>query len=271
MPSRKAPLPLYYQIELNLRQAIETGRYRPGERLPTEGELQRLYGVSRITIRTAIQRLAEDGLVSTQRGRGTYVTAQASQGSQIERNPGHLLAFEEELQRQGAPPEVEVLAIERVGAPNRIANQLEIAEGEEVIRVRRRGLVGGIPLWLEARYLPPTVGADLAEAELGSASVTAHLQTIVGLPVTSSRLRISAAAATTNQAQLLQIQPGEPVLINEFAVYAEGRAIEAARAIFRADRYAFAVEVFTAKESVDFALSRAAGGALSVFRQEVSG
>ncbi|MGH2531649.1 MAG: GntR family transcriptional regulator [Thermomicrobiales bacterium] len=272
MISRETPLPLYYQIELRLREAIEQGRYRLGDRLPTEGELQQAYGVSRVTVRTALRRLEEDGLISTQRGRGTYVTTQAHPEDQIERNPSRLLSFEEDVQRQAGPPRVEVLAVEHGPAPQRMAAVLELGPGEEVTRVRRLGWVGDAPLWLESRYFHPSVGEALAERDLESASVTALLETVAGRHVTSSRLRISAAAATSDQAKLLGLHAGDPVLINEFAVYAEGRAVEAARAIFRADRYAFTVEVLSTEASVDLAL-RASGegtGALSLIRQEVS-
>jgi GntR family transcriptional regulator len=270
--SREAPLPLYYQIELKLREEIDAGRYRPGDRLPTEGELQRAYGVSRVTVRTALHRLEEDGLVSTQRGKGTFVTTQANADRQIERNPSRLLAFEEDLLKRGSHPRADVLAIEHVPAPQRMAALLSIEGGEEVTRVRRLGFVDDLPLWLESRYFHPTVSQALQQQDLESASVTALLQTVVGHPVTSSRLRISAGAATSEQARHLGLKGGDPVLINEFVVSADGQAVEAARAVFRADRYAFTVEVFSSQTSVNQVLrsSDGAAGALSLIRQEVS-
>jgi GntR family transcriptional regulator len=270
--SREAPLPLYYQIELKLREEIDAGRYRPGDRLPTEGELQRAYGVSRVTVRTALHRLEEDGLVSTQRGKGTFVTTQANAASQIERNPSRLLAFEEDLLTRGGHPRADVLAVERVPAPHRMAALLGIEAGAEVTRVRRLGLVDDQPLWLEMRYFHPIVNQRLKPEDLESASVTALLQTVVGHPVTSSRLRISAGAATPEQARHLGLKGGDPVLINEFVVSAEDRPVEAARAIFRADRYAFTVEVFSSPASVNQVLRSSDGvaGALSLIRQEVS-
>jgi GntR family transcriptional regulator len=271
MLEREAPVPLYHQLELQLRAAIEAGRYRSGERLPTEGELQRAYGVSRVTVRTALRRLEEDGLISTQRGRGTFVTSQADEGHRIERNPARLFAFEEDLLRQAGPPRVEVLAVEPYPAPQRIAALLAVEEGTEVLRVRRVGSVGDAPLWVESRYFHPTIAAALSEADLRSASVTALLETMTGLHVSSSRLRITAGAATGEQARHLGLEAGDPVLINEFAVYAAGRPIEAARAVFRADRYAFTVEVLAPQPSTEQALraSLGAGGSFSLIRQEV--
>ena len=271
MLEREAPVPLYHQLELQLRDAIEAGRYRPGERLPTEGELQRAYNVSRVTVRTALRRLEEDGLISTQRGRGTFVTSQADERHKIERNPARLLAFEEDVLRQAGPLRVEVLAIEQYPAPQRVAALLAVAEGTEITRVRRLGSVGEMPLWVESRYFQPAIATMLTEADLTSASVTALLETMTGRHVASSRLRITAGAATGEQARHLDVQPGAPVLINEFAVYADERPIEAARAVFRADRYAFTVEVFAPEQSTDRALraTLGSGGSFSLIRQEV--
>jgi GntR family transcriptional regulator len=272
MLRREAPLPLYYQIELQLRRAIESGQYRPGDRLPTESALQRSYDVSRVTIRTALRRLEEEGLISTRRGRGTFVTAQGDEAHKIERNPARLRAFEEDLLRQGGPPRIEVLAVEHGPAPQRIGAMLELDDGTEVTRVRRVGWVGEAPLWLESRYLHPSIADAVTEPDLGSASMTALLEAVTGLRVESSRLRITAAAATADQARHLHLELGDPVLINEFVVLAEGRAVEAARAVFRGDRYAFAVEVFATDAPPDQLLRSSLGaeGSLSVFRQEVS-
>jgi DNA-binding GntR family transcriptional regulator len=268
----ETPVPLYYQLELQLRDAIESGRYRPGDRLPTESELQRTYGVSRVTVRTALHRLEEDGLISTQRGRGTFVTSQAD-ATKIERNPARLLAFAEDLARQGGPPRVEVLAVERCPAPQRMAALLDVAEGTEVTRVRRVGSVGDAPLWVESRYFHPAVADALTESDLGSASVTALLEAVTGRHVGRSRLRITAGAATRDQAKHLALEPGEPVLINEFTVEADGHPIEAARAVFRADRYAFLVEVLDQQPAPEQALGSFLGamGSISRIRQEVSG
>lgn len=272
MLRREAPVPLYHQLELQLREALESGRYRSGDRLPTESELQRTYDVSRVTVRTALRRLEEDGLIFTQRGRGTFVTSQALEEHKIERHATQLLAFEEDLLRQAGPPSIAVLAIERSPTPHRIAILLNVEEGIEITRVRRVGSVGDGPLWIESRFFHPDVADALTEAELGSASVTAHLEAVTGQYIDRSQLRITAGAATPDQAKHLGVELGSPVLINEFAVYSDGRAIEAARAVFRADRYAFAVEILAPHQTGSNLLrsSLGAGGSLSLLREEVS-
>ncbi len=254
------PVPLYHQLELRLRQAIESGQFRPGERLPTEAELQRLYKVSRATVRAALRRLEEDGLVWSHRGRGTFVHPQAG-AARIERNPARLLEFEQDILRSGLRPRAEILAVERVPAPDRVAEMLGIEPGREVMRVRRLGWADGEPLWLESRYLHPEVGPLVSPQDFARASVTRWLQAVVGIPIAGTRLRVSAGAATPTQARHLKIKPGEPVLINEFVFYdVAGRAVEAARAVFRADRYAFVIEVLPAARTGTLAAGRTLTG-----------
>lgn len=244
----------------------------PGDQLPTESSLQQQYGVSRVTVRTALKRLEEDGLISTHQGRGAFVTSQSAAGAKIVRNPADLLSFEDDLIRQAGPPSIELLSVESYPATPALAEMLEVVEGRELVRIRRRGLVGGAPLWLEARHLHPDYETFVEEDYLRSPSVTALLGTLTGRRIESSRLRISAGAATTEQAKLLGLEAGDPVLINEFTVRADGRPVEAARAIFRGDRYAFAVEVFSsAMGTADSpGLGFPNGGLESRFRQEVT-
>lgn len=244
MLERRDPVPLYHQLERRLRERIEAGEYRPGDRLPTEDELRRAYGVSRVTVRTALARLAEDGLITTQRGRGTFVTDQAAEAQKIERHPHRLLAFEDDIRRHGLEVRADVLAVETWPAPVRIARLLGIDPGQEVVRMRRRGWAGDSPLWLESRYFHPRIAESVLAREWTGGSVTPVLQTILGVRIAGARVRISAAGATREQAKYLDIEPGVPVLINEFAFSdATGSAVEAARAVFRADRYAFSFDV----------------------------
>ena len=255
MLQRDRPVPLYYQLELHLRNAIESGRYPPGARIPTESELARSFGVSRITVREALRRLEEDGLLSRTRGRGSFVLPHAVEGRKIERNPARLLAFEQDILRHGWKPRVEVLAFERCPVPDRIAALLQLSPGEEVVRARRLGWAGEEPLWVESRYFHPRIAECVSQADLSRVSVTAFLHAVAGVHVANTRLRITAGAATANQAKYLNVKPGEPVLINEFAFYGtDGRPTEAARAAFRADRYAFIFEAAPSPGTSEIAL-----------------
>jgi GntR family transcriptional regulator len=241
MLRRNQPVPLYYQVEVAIRRAIEHGEF-PDGRLPPEGDLATRYQVSRMTLRAALGRLEEDGLIERHRARGTFVRQEAVR--KIVRHPNRLLGFEEDLRRQGAAPRVELLAVEQLEPPEGIARVLELGEGEQTYRVRRRGIVNQQPLWIEARYYPPDVGARMVTQDLQRASITARLEEVLGTRVTSGRVHVEAAIANSRQAQQLEVRSGHPLLVNQFAFFdSSGRALEVLRAVFRGDRYAFSFEL----------------------------
>lgn len=234
---RDQPVPLYYQIEVAIRRAIEQGQFGGG-RLPTEEELAERYGVSRMTVRAALRRLEEDGLIERHRARGTFVRPEAA--AKIVRHPNYLFGFEEDLRRQGAAPDVEVLASELIEPPTSVANSLGLAPGQHAHRLRRRGRVNGEPLWLESRYHPAELIALLPEHDLTSASITSLLGKTAGIRIGSVQLRVEAAAANPRQARYLGVRTGHPLLVSRYAYYAtDGRCVEVLHAAFRADRYCF--------------------------------
>ena len=240
---RDRPVPLYHQLELVLRQAIELRELGdPDGRLPTEEELAVQYGVSRLTVRTALGRLEADGYIVRQRGKGTFVHPDVAR--KIERNPHRLLGFVEDVRRRGGEPHIEVLADDVIEAPLPILEALRLAPGSRVRRVRRLGHVGGKPLWLERRYYPPHVAERLIAAKLVGPSITNLLEEALGVRIESAHLRVEATAADAEQARLLAVRLGDPLLLNQFVFFdAAGRAVEMVRALFRADRYAFTFDL----------------------------
>ncbi len=241
VPRRGQVLPLYYRIELTLRRAIENGEFEGG-RLPTEEALVERFGVSRMTVRAALQRLEEDGLIERHRSRGTFVREEAI--AKIERNPDRLLDFEGDLRRQGISPRIEVLSVTQEEPPRAVADMLGDASSGIVYRVRRLGRVGGDPLWLESHYYTLSVGAQMIRQDLTSAALTRMLEEALALRVREGRIRIEAVAANAGQARHLKIRAGRPLLVYQAVFYdTQQRALEVLRAAFRGDRYAVAVNL----------------------------
>ncbi len=238
---RDKPVPLYYQIEVALRRAIESGQLPEGK-LPTEEELVERYQVSRMTVRSALGRLEEDGLIERRRGRGTFVAPGAT--AKIERHPDRLLGFEEDLKRQGADPRVEVLTVEEIEPPLATARILGLGPGETTYRVRRLGRVNGEPFWLESRYYAPAAGAKMLERDLSGASLSRSLEDTLGVRVAAADLRIEATAANQQQARYLNVRRGHPLLVYQIAFNdTAGSALEVLRTAFPGDRYAISVHL----------------------------
>lgn len=241
--SRRSPVPLYYQLESVLRDELAAGHYPEGTPLPTEEALVRRFSVSRITVRRAMERLVQDGLIHRVPGRGTFVNAVPPREFRIERNPADLMGFEEDIRRLGFVPETRVLRREWLSPPADVAEALGIAPGTEVLRLYRRGTIGSRPLWIEDRYIVPAVASRLRPRDLTVPSLLTTLARVQGLNVDSARVRIAARGASREEARLLSLRPGAPVLVAEFAVQANGRPAQFVRARFRPDRYAFAFTI----------------------------
>lgn len=238
--ARASPTPLYYQLELTLRRQIESGILAPNERLPSELELARRFGVSRITVRRSLERLAAQGLVHRKSGRGTYVSPLPRVQVKVERNLVNLLGFEDDLRRSGAVPDVRVLRKEWVPAPEDVASRLEVPAGTQVFRLHRLGMVDGRPLWVEERYFSENVATGIQDYHMESPSIVALLAREYGKRITAAAIRIESVGAAEEVASLLQVRPGSPLLAVQFTTYVDDMPIDAMRAYFRGDRYAYA-------------------------------
>lgn len=229
------PIPLYYQLEIALRRSIEAGEF-PDGRLPTEAELVRHYHVSRLTVRSALRRLEEDGLIERHRARGTFVCREAL--DKVVRDHDRL-NFEEDLRHHGGELAIEVLPLEETEAPPFVTEGLQLLPHSRVVRVRRLGRINNEPLWLERRYYPLKLGRKLSKEILSGVSVNRLIQRALGVRVESAKIRVDASVATLDEARQLQVSKGHPLLVSQQVSYdANGRAFQLMRSAFRGDRYA---------------------------------
>ncbi|MDQ7839866.1 MAG: GntR family transcriptional regulator [bacterium] len=241
--SRRSPIPLYYQVESVLRDEVAAGRYAAGVRLPTEGDLVRRFDVSRITVRRAMERLVQEGLIYRVSGRGTFVNSLRSHEFRIERDPVDLMGFEDDIRRSGFVPEVRVLRHDWLKPPADVAEALCLPAGSDVLWLHRRGTASGRPLWIENRYILRSWASRLRPRDYVVPGILVRLAREQQLEVDRARVRIGARAAGREEARLLDLRPGAPLLVAEFAVQAGGQPAQFVRAWFRPDRYSFAFVV----------------------------
>jgi len=236
-------LPQYRQIELALRARLEA--MPPGERLPSDDELCREFGVSRMTARNAMQRLAEDGLVQRIPGRGTFSVAPPSH-----RHADRLMAFSHEMERLGRVASSRLLAREIRPSTEGEAAFLGLRPTEPVVVVRRLRLADGEPIALETAVLVRRTAGVVMAADLEGGSLHEALAT-AGLHLRRGNATITAEAATPDDVRLLGVARGAPLLV-ERRVIADvtGHAVEATESRYPGERYAldvrFEVEAGTA-------------------------
>ena len=212
--SAESPVPLYHQVESDLRRLIEAGTLPPGTTVPPETLLSETYDVSRHTVRKAMARLVDDDLIERRAGRGTFVAPQAEQARVLTAETGTI--------DETAP---EGLRSER-GAPCLRLSRVRRGDAE--------------PIGIQHSTIVTEACPDLARHDFSSASLYATLAHEYGLRVGEIEHTIGAAVADDRQAARLDIATGAPLLVVDTAAFlVSGPVIEHTTSYYRADRYAY--------------------------------
>jgi GntR family transcriptional regulator len=234
-----AGVPLYRQIQADLRERIASGRLAPGSRLETEQELMARYEVSRATVRQALAGLVNDGLVEIRRGLGTYVRRAA-----MEHRLGGFYSYSREIERHGMRPGTRVRSVRVEQAGQRVAAVLELDAGDPVVALSRVRLADDEAIVTETSYLPAERFGGLERLDFGRRSLYETLTTEFGVRPVRARETFEPVLMTRTEATELGGEPGSPALRVERTTYdAEGRVIEYCRSTLRADRYHYSVEL----------------------------
>ena len=222
--------PRYREIEAALRERI--ARLRPGQRLPSDADLCAEFGVSRMTARHAMSQLADEGLVRRDPGRGTFVAEPPTH-----RRANSLMTFSHEMRRQGRVPSSRIVE-RRVRPPtDRERADLRIEREASVVELRRVRLADHEPMAVETAVLTARCSEAVLAADLKTGSL--HEALIgEGIVPTRGSSTIGAEAAGSDDAVLLGIPAGTPMLVERRLIYDQrGRPIERTESRYAADRY----------------------------------
>ena len=236
---RGAPVPLYHQLKTAILREIEAGRWRPGERLPTEDALIARFHVSKITVRQALRDLAQMGYIRREQGRGTFV-----QGPPLEEGPRELRSFTGEMRGRGFLATSRVIEQGIVPAPADIAVSLETAAGAPVFRLRRLRLADGEPMGLQTAYIPMRLVPGIELLSFVDTSLYEVLASRYDLFPAAARETHQAVLAPEDAALLLRVPAGAPVLLAErLTSLTDGRPLEYVHSIMRGDRYKIVLDL----------------------------
>lgn len=223
-----SPLPLYHQLERALAERITAGVY--GDGLPGEMELVAEFGVSRGTVRQALDRLSRRGLIVRRRGRGSFVAP-----IPLEYPVGRFYHFAHEMSERGIAESSRVLARGVVRSPRRIARRLEIAPGTRCVRLVRLRLAGDRPLLLETSHIPEPLAPALLDSDLTHGSLYDLLEA-GGVRLNRVTEEVRSVTLTSAEAEPFELGAGTPALALERLAWAGGRAAEHRLVLAPSDR-----------------------------------
>jgi GntR family transcriptional regulator len=227
-PDRTGPTVLkHVQVREYVRNLIQGAE--PGSPAPSERELVQHFGVARMTVRQALDALVAEGLLERVPGRGTFV-ARTKIDVQV-----RLSSYTEEMARRGMKPDARSLLARMESAGPGVARALEINEGDKIVHWQRLRFADGIPMCIEDAYLADAIVPGFLDLPLPT-SLYDDLKRRDIMP-TWGEDSVDADLARRDEAKLLGINEGAPVLRIARRAFAGNLAVEVSRSTFRADRY----------------------------------
>jgi len=230
-------VPLYLQIE-ELMAARIREQGEPDTLIPTEEELCKMYGVSRITLRKAVEGLVEKGMLARRRGVGTRIVR-----TELVEDLGRLRSYTEEIEGEGLKVVSEVLSVQKEVPPEKIRDTLALGPDERALRIHRvRGTNTVFPVAILMSYFSEKIGID--EHDDFSKSTYELVTRKYDTPILWARQRITAYNATPEEAKLLNLKSGDAVLVFYRTAYSVGdQPIEFVKAVFNPKYYNFSISL----------------------------
>lgn len=239
-------VPKYHQLFGILRTKIENGEWEPNQSIPSERELEKTYNISRTTIRQALSLLDDYGYIYRELGRGTFVAPPKLQNSLHE-----LTSFTGDMEERGLKPGHKILNLEYVEPPTVVRQQLELPDSvNKVLYIERLRYADDVPIGIHYAYLPLNENEPITEEEIDEyGSLYDLLQSKYNLIPAEADETLEATIADANEAKLLGINKGAPLLLIERTVWSQNRkTMEFVRILYRGDRYKYFVHL-TRRES----------------------
>ena len=231
---RDNPLPLWAQLQRELTRRLARGAF--DTEFPGELELVDAYGVSRYTVREALRRLREAGLIDSAKGRGSRV-----RHGQIEQPLGSLYSMFKAVEARGMRPRSVVLSQGVVRAPQ-AAGELGLPADEQLFHLERVRLADDVPLAHDRVWLPATAASPLADVDFNTAGLYDELAARCGLILTGGRERISAVLPSPDDRELLAVPDEVACFVIERVGTSRSVPMEYRHTVARADRYSVVAE-----------------------------
>jgi GntR family transcriptional regulator len=238
--SKDLPIPLYHQLKTLLLERIRTGEMKPNDRLPAEDELAATHGVSKATVRQALNELAVAGVLRREQGRGTFV----AEPNKLAQGPREMTSFTDEMRSRGLHPTSKVLNQDVIEAEGDIAEKLRVVAGAPVMRLKRLRLADDEPMGIQTAYLSLALAPRLVEEEFTNASLYEALERKYAIWPARAQETYVAVLLDRADAKLLKVAAASPALSAERVSYlSSGQPLEVTYSIMRSDRYQIVLDL----------------------------
>ncbi|GAA3652904.1 transcriptional regulator NagR [Nonomuraea antimicrobica] len=226
-----SPVPKYFQLREILLDLIDSDELSIGAAIPSERELCQRFGLSRMTVRQAVDHLVSEGRLHRVPGKGTFVARPKIELAL------QLTSFTDDMRARGMIPGSRDLDRRIVRASAHLAKELGIQPGEEVHFIERLRTADGEPLSIERAHIPVKLAPDLADYDLSEKSLYELLESRYGLVMDAGELTIDGGLADPSDADLLKLPRGGAVLLLQRRSFSGGVCAELGVSTYRADRY----------------------------------
>lgn len=238
---KKSPIPVYYQLKNIILNKIKSGDYAEGSLIPSERDLGESLGISRMTVRQALNQLVSEGALYREKGKGTFV----SRSKIMQRN---IMSFSETVRKKGLTPSTDVLRFEREADRPDIREILGIGETEGLYNVRRLRRADNMPIAVEEVFIPEKYCPHLEKYDL-KASLYKLLREEYSLAINYMDVSIEASRATKEEKKLLGITDSTPVLRISSINYSDsGVRLFYEKDVYRSDQYSYNARIFLSRE-----------------------
>ena len=233
-------IPYYHQLIEIIKHNIQSDVWQPGDQIPSEMELCDTFGISRTVVRQALRELETDNIIVKRKGKGTFVAKPKISEGLIQK----LTGFYQDMIERGLEPVTRVLFQDVISANEKIAHYLDVPIGSDIVEIKRLRSIHDEPIQVVTTYIPLALSPNLANVDLTHRSLYEYLETKNGIKIYRGKRVIEAVLANEEEAELLEIDPGDPLIkLNSVSYTKQGQAVEYYHALHRGDRSRFEVEL----------------------------
>jgi GntR family transcriptional regulator len=230
-------LPIYIQIHNEIKRNIEANKWKIGDRIPSERELSTDFGVSRMTLRQAIQTLVDEGILERRVGSGTFVANQ-----KVQEKMSGVTGFTDLMLAQGKKPSSKTISYHTMEPSLSEMEKLNITQDQSVLRMERIRYGDEVPICFEVATVPENIIEGLEKAEVTS-SLYRTLEQKKDLRIGKAQQTVSAMLASERIAEYLNIKRGDAILrLRQITSLQDGRPFEYVRTQYVGDRFEFYLE-----------------------------